>query len=131
MVLIAFVVLLVISTVLKKHSSTTSCSPGANATCVGVDLAGDNLAKATLTGANFAQADLADADLHLADLTGANLRGADLAGADLTGATLSHAQLRGANLTSADLAGAIHAHLKGATVCHTLLPSGHFPVHDC
>jgi hypothetical protein len=131
LILIAFFVIVIVPTLLKKKSTSSSCHPGASAKCVGADLANVDLSKATLTSADFAQADLAGADLHSANLASANLAGADINGADLAGATLTHARFRGANLTGADLAGAVNADLRGAIVCHTLLPSGHFPAHDC
>jgi uncharacterized protein YjbI with pentapeptide repeats len=130
-ILVAFVLILVLPTLLKKKSASTSCHPGASAKCVGADLANVDLSKATLTGADFAHADLAGADLYSTNLSGANLTGADLSGADLAGATLTHARFPGANLTGADLAGGLNADLHGAIVCHTLLPSGHFAAHDC
>jgi uncharacterized protein YjbI with pentapeptide repeats len=131
LLLIGFVLVLILSSVLRKHTSSTTCNPGASATCVGADLSNADLAKGTLTKANFTQADLSNADLYSANLTGANLQGADLSGADLARATLTHARLQGANLTGADLDGAVHADLTGAIVCHTLLPSGKFPAHGC
>jgi hypothetical protein len=131
LILVGFVLIIILPSLLKKKTASTSCHPGASATCVGADLANANLSKATLTSANFAHADLAGADLYSANLSGANLAGADISGADLVGATLTHARFRGANLTGADLAGGVNADLHGAIVCHTLLPSGHFPAHDC
>jgi uncharacterized protein YjbI with pentapeptide repeats len=134
LILIGVFLVVLVPALLKKKatsSSESACHPGLSATCAGADLAGTNLSKAKLANANFAHADLADADLQLADLTGANLTGADISGADLAGATLTHARVLGANLTGADLAGAVDADLHGAVVCHTVLPSGHFPAHDC
>ncbi len=131
LILIAFVLIFVLPTLLRKKTTSTSCHPGASAKCVGAHLANIDLSNATLTTADFAHADLAGADLHSANLAGANLAGADISGADLAGATLTHARFRGANLTGADLAGAVNADLHAAIVCHTLLPSGHFPAHDC
>jgi hypothetical protein len=131
LIAIMFLIVFLVPNLLKKKSSSTSCHAGKAAKCVGAHLANVDLSKATLTGGDFTQADLAGADLHLANLTGANLNHADLSSADLAGATLTNAHFRGANLTGADLAGAVGADLSGAIVCHTLLPSGHFPVHDC
>ena len=134
LILIAVFLLILLPTLLKKKttsSSNSACHPGQSATCSNADLVAADLSSANLTSANFAHADLADADLHSANLSGANLTGADISGADLAGATLTHARLRGANLTGADLTGAIHADLLGAVECHTLLPTGRFPVPDC
>ena len=131
LILIAFFLILILPHVLKKKTTSASCHPGKSAKCVGVDLANANLSKANLTGADFSLADLAGADLQLANLTGANLAGADISGADLAGATLTHARFRGANLMGADLAGAVNADLRGAIMCHTLLPSGHFSTQAC
>jgi uncharacterized protein YjbI with pentapeptide repeats len=131
LMLVAAILLFVLPSVFKKKSSSNACHPAQTAKCSDAYLVNVNLSGAKLTSAVFARADLAGADLHNADLTGANLAGADVSGADLAGATLTNTSLRGTNLTGADLTGAIHANLSGAIVCHTLLPSGHFPVHDC
>ncbi|MBD1912510.1 MULTISPECIES: serine/threonine-protein kinase [unclassified Leptolyngbya] len=95
------------------------------------DLSSLNLARATLTGANFHQArlhkinlqganlfnsdfgraglshaQLKDSNLARAYLSHADLQNADLRGADLSYAYLSNANLRGANLCGANLTGA-------------------------
>jgi hypothetical protein len=131
LIVIAFALVLILPTLLKKKTASTSCHPGASAMCVGADLANVDLSKATLTGADFAHADLAGADLYSANLSGANLADANISGADLAGATLTRARFGGANLMGADLAGGVNADLRGAIECHTLLPSGHLPAHDC
>lgn len=131
LILIALVLLVVLPNLLKKKTSSTTCHPGVSATCANADLAGINLSAGKLMNANFANADLAGSDLHSADLTGANLTGADISDADLANATLTRAHIREANLTGADLTGAINANLRGAIVCHSVLPTARFPVHDC
>lgn len=75
----------------------------------GAMLAGMDLSKAKLEGANLAGADLAKTSLRMADLAGANLSGAMLQGtifeaADLFKANLSRAQLDGAIFEGAYLA---------------------------
>jgi uncharacterized protein YjbI with pentapeptide repeats len=66
-----------------------------------LDLAGQCLAEADLSGATIRYS-----DLRAIDLRGANLFGADLTGSDLTNASLIAADLRGATLRDATLAGA-------------------------
>ena len=80
-------------------------------TCLGCDLAGAELMRMDLSGANLQGADLTGAKLFLTNLSGANLRntrlqrtgfgGADLAGADLRGADLHEVDFSGAYLTGA------------------------------
>lgn len=75
----------------------------------GAMLAGMDLGKAKLEGANLAGADLAKTSLRMADLAGANLSGSILQGtifeaADLFKANLSGAQLDGAIFEGAYLA---------------------------
>jgi uncharacterized protein YjbI with pentapeptide repeats len=72
------------------------------------DLAGCDLAGASLVDTDLAGASLAFADLADADLSGANLTGADLSRADLTGANLT-----GADLTAADLDGTVLRNVRG------------------
>ena len=81
-----------------------------------MDLAGADLTRAHLTGANLLHAHLTGAVLTGADLTVAGLAYAVLTGADLTGADLSDALLVDANLTGADLTRAVltAAHLSDA-----------------
>ena len=74
--------------------------------CPGCDLAGTNMIRLDLRGADLEGANLAGAKLFLADLSGANLKNANLQGATLGGADLAKADLRGANLTGAVLEGA-------------------------
>ena len=75
------------------------------------DLRGADLGEANLRGANLRGANLWEADLREADLQGAWLLGAWLLGAKLWGADLQEANLRGANFWEADLQG---AKLRGA-----------------
>lgn len=77
--------------------------------CPGCDLAGADLTRSKLAGANLEGANLAGVKFALADLSGANLRNANLQGAHLGGADLAHANLEGANLTGALLEGAFLA----------------------
>jgi len=74
-----------------------------------VNFKGASLKGANLSGAILARADLEDADLRGADLTGANVgavrgTGADFTGADFTGAKLSKGNFTRANFTTAKLA---------------------------
>jgi uncharacterized protein YjbI with pentapeptide repeats len=69
-------------------------------------LAGADLSKADLRGADLCRANLREADLRGADLRGADLRRANLREADLNGADLGKAQLYRANLNRARLADA-------------------------
>ena len=62
------------------------------------------LARAGVTGRNYAGADLVGA--KLTNLRGANLRGALLIGANLRGADLKLADVTGADLRDADVRGA-------------------------
>ena len=114
-----------------------ACHPGPFAG-YGADLAGANLSYRNLSNADLAYADLSGADLGSANLTGANLRGADLGDADIMRANLKRADLSGDNFMGADLSGAMNSNLDGASatstqyvVCHTILPSGRLPKHDC
>jgi hypothetical protein len=96
------------------------------------DLAGANLDRAYLAGANLYGADLGRANLDWAYLTAADLDGANLTGANLYGANLYGADLTGANLTGANLYGADlgRANLDGATAnAATRWPAG-FTVPD-
>jgi uncharacterized protein YjbI with pentapeptide repeats len=111
-----------------------SAAPGGsptNLTACGSQLAGRNLAHASLSGVDLSGANLTGAVLDGANLSDAGLRGATLDGASLAGATLtgahldsaslqcagdrcvnlSNAQLQGATLTFANLSG---ANLSGA-----------------
>jgi hypothetical protein len=115
-----------------------ACHPGPFAHCAGADLAGANLSYRNLSNADLAYADLSGADLGSANLTGANLRGADLGDADIMRANLKRADLSGDNFMGADLSGAMNSNLDSASatstqyvVCHTILPSGRLPKHDC
>jgi uncharacterized protein YjbI with pentapeptide repeats len=89
----------------------------------GADLSGANLYGADLRGADLSGANLYGADLRGADLRGADLREANLRGANLYGADLYGADLRGANLRGADLYGADlrEANLRGANLYDTVL----------
>lgn len=80
--------------------------------CPSCDLAGADLTRLKLAGANLEGANLAGAKFSLADLSGANLRNANLQGANLGGADLANADLEGANLTGAVLEGAFLATAK-------------------
>ena len=77
----------------------------------GADLSGADLSGADLSGANLSDANLRDADLSGADLSGANLSDANLRDADLSDADLTDADLSGASLRNADLN---YANLSGA-----------------
>ena len=80
--------------------------------CPSCDLAGADLTRIKLAGANLEGANLAGVKFSLADLSGANLRNANLQGANLGGADLANADLEGANLTGALLEGAFLATAK-------------------
>jgi hypothetical protein len=82
-----------------------------------LEVAGETLARANLSGEYLIHADLRGADLAAATLMFANLSGADLSHANLSGANL-----RGANLTEADMTGADFAgvNLAGATLSLTV-----------
>jgi hypothetical protein len=80
--------------------------------CPSCDLAGADLTRLKLAGANLEGANLAGVKFSLADLSGANLRNANLQGANLGGADLANADLEGANLTGALLEGAFLATAK-------------------
>jgi len=80
--------------------------------CPSCDLAGADLTRLKLAGANLEGANLAGTKFSLADLSGANLRNANLQGANLGGADLANADLEGANLTGALLEGAFLATAK-------------------
>jgi DNA polymerase III epsilon subunit len=83
----------------------------------------ENLADASLIGADLERADLVGKNLAGQHLGYANLSGANLKYANLSGADLSHANLAGANLSHADLAGAIlkYTELSGANLYETNL----------
>ena len=66
--------------------------------CPGCNLAGAQLKRRNLAGANLAGANLAGAVFHRAVLRGANLSGADLTGANLNKSDLLQANLSGAKL---------------------------------
>ena len=76
-----------------------------NRACPGCNLAGAELTRMKLAGANLEGANLSGARLLLADLAGANLRNANLSGANLGGADLAKADITGANLSGAVLEG--------------------------
>lgn len=76
-------------------------------------LAGANLARMSLTKAQFAGADLRGCSLAGCDLTRAVLRGADLRAADLGEAKLHQAELDSADLRGADLRRAV---ISGASL---------------
>jgi uncharacterized protein YjbI with pentapeptide repeats len=69
----------------------------------GADLRRADMREANLSGADLRRADMREADLSWANLGAADLRWADLSGADLRRANLSLADLSWANLRSADL----------------------------
>lgn len=87
-----------------------------HASLLGADLAGANLVKAKLHGADLRSAQLAEANLYRADLESADLRAADLSRvqlvrancqkADMREVILEGASLQDANLTKTDLRGA-------------------------
>lgn len=79
----------------------------------GAMLAGMDLSKAKLEGANLAGADLAKTSLRMADLAGANLSGALLQGTIFEAADLFQADLSGAQLDGAIFEG---AYLAEATI---------------
>ncbi len=64
----------------------------------GADLAGADLTRKVLHGADLSGADLSGANLTRSDLHGADLSGADLSGANLRGANLRGARLSGVNI---------------------------------
>jgi uncharacterized protein YjbI with pentapeptide repeats len=74
------------------------------------DLSGANLSGAILYGANFYSAKLNGTDLTGADLSGATLDRADLIGADLIGANFYAAWLDSANFSHADLSNVSNVH---------------------
>ncbi|MBI3978912.1 MAG: pentapeptide repeat-containing protein [Chloroflexi bacterium] len=78
-----------------------------------VSLAGDDLTRIDLAGANLAGVDLSRKNLSGANLRGADLTNARLGHATLTKACLAGANLRGATLRSADLS---EVNLQGADV---------------
>jgi uncharacterized protein YjbI with pentapeptide repeats len=78
-----------------------------------LDLSGEELTDANLSGA-----DLSDADLRRANLFGAKLFRTDLSGADLSDADLRRANLFGAKLFRANLTGAL---LTGSDMSHANL----------
>ena len=80
---------------------------------VRANLAGANLSRAILDGANLDGANLARANLYEASLAGANLDGANLYEANLYGAILAGANLSGAILDGANLSRAILYGAKG------------------
>ena len=81
-----------------KHTNGTVLLEVPGDTLSGADLSGADLRYACLSGA-----DLRGADLHYATLSGAKLSGADLRYACLSGAKLSGANLHYATLSGADL----------------------------
>ena len=68
-------------------------------------LAGQDLSRMGLAGADLTGVQLIGTDLTSANLTGANLAGANLTGANLTGANLRDADLRDVMLTGTNLTG--------------------------
>ncbi|MCW5696159.1 MAG: pentapeptide repeat-containing protein [Bauldia sp.] len=69
--------------------------------CPDCDLAGVDLRRRNLAGADLSGANLSFSMLHRTILAGANLEGADLRGTDLNLADLKRANLSGADLTEA------------------------------
>ncbi|PID72010.1 MAG: hypothetical protein CSB34_04035 [Desulfobulbus propionicus] len=74
--------------------------------CPGCDLAGTNMTRVDLSGADLEGANLAGATFLLADLSKANLKNANLQDAAFGGADLAEADLRGANVSGAIVEGA-------------------------
>lgn len=77
-----------------------------------------DLRRTDLAGADLTRAGLAGANLRGADLSGATLHAANLAGADLSGASLYYTDSSDADLTGAELLGAdgVKGNWNGATL---------------
>jgi hypothetical protein len=81
---------------------------------------------ATLAGCNLSKTDLSGANLRGADLSTANLNKTVLSGANLSGANLNGANLNGADLTNVDLSGAttVGTNFNKVTWSNTTCPDG-------
>ena len=92
-----------VQTDLDRLLKTNEC---AKCDLSGAVLAGMDLSKAKLEGANLSGADLTKTSLRMADMAGVNLSGAMLNGTVLEAADLFKANLSGTNLAEAMLEGA-------------------------
>ncbi len=104
--------------ILDDHDKWLRNEGGKRACLAGANLSRANLVGADLRRANLEWANLSGADLRGANLSRANLEGANLSGANLCGANLEEANLSGANLGGADLdeANLIEAEID-ASIC--------------
>jgi len=99
----------------------------------GADLSAANLRGAKFVCANFSGANLSGANLEGVDFTQADLTGANLCGANLKGADFAQADLTGANLGGANLRNAylILAYLQGANFIGADIKSAKFSEYRC
>lgn len=87
----------------------------------GVNLSGEILSWADLTGANLSEANLSGVILNWSNLSHVKLRGANLSDCDLNWTNLEQADLQGANLRGAEVSA---ANLKGADWRGAIMPDG-------